>query len=140
MFCKGSCPFFLLNITIHGSPACTRGKKTIWYLAPEWIGGLPITPKADVYSYGMMLFEIISGRRNSELMENGTIRYFPVWATIRISEGDISEILDQRLNDVNFQELERPCKVACWCIQDNEAHRPTMRQILQSCRAFKMPA
>jgi len=29
-----------------------RGKKTIWYLAPEWIGGLPITQEADVYSYG----------------------------------------------------------------------------------------
>lgn len=55
----------------------------------------------------MMLFEIISGRRNSELMENGAIRYFPVWAAMRISEGDISEIFDHRLNDVNFQELER---------------------------------
>jgi hypothetical protein len=29
-------------------------------------------------------------------------------------------------------------QLACWCIQDNEAHRPTMREILQSCRAFKM--
>lgn len=104
---------------------------TAGYLAPKWIGGLPITPKADVYSYGMMLFEIISGRRNSELMESGAIRYFPVWAAIRISEGDISEILDPRLSAVNFQELERACKVACWCIQDNEAHRPTMRQIVQ---------
>lgn len=62
--------------------------------------------------YGMMLFEIISGRRNSELMESGAIRYFPVWAAIRISEGDISEILDPRLSAVNFQELERACKVA----------------------------
>lgn len=58
---------------------------TIGYLAPEWIEGLPITTKADVYSYRMMLFEIISGIRNKELMENKTelmekrtIRYFPV--------------------------------------------------------------
>lgn len=115
----------------HFSRALTTMRGTAGYLAPEWIGDLPITPKADVYSYGMMLFEIISGRRNSEIMENGTVRYFPVWATIRIGEGVISEILDHRLNDVNFQELERVCKVACWCIQDNEAHRPTMRQIVQ---------
>ncbi|PWZ55638.1 G-type lectin S-receptor-like serine/threonine-protein kinase SD2-2 [Zea mays] len=115
----------------HFSRALTTMRGTAGYLAPEWIGGLPITPKADVYSYGMMLFEIISGRRNSELMESGAIRYFPVWAAIRISEGDISEILDPRLSAVNFQELERACKVACWCIQDNEAHRPTMRQIVQ---------
>ncbi|CAN6175775.1 unnamed protein product [Urochloa humidicola] len=115
----------------HFSRALTTIRGTIGYLAPEWIGGLPITPKADVYSYGMMLFEIISGRRNSESMENGTIRYFPVWAAMRISEGDISEILDHRLSDVNSLELERACKVACWCIQDNEAHRPTMQQIVQ---------
>ncbi|XP_062188405.1 G-type lectin S-receptor-like serine/threonine-protein kinase At2g19130 isoform X2 [Phragmites australis] len=113
------------------SRALTTMRGTIGYLAPEWIGGLPITPKADVYSYGMMLFEIISGRRNTELMENRTTSYFPVWAAVKISSGDTSEILDSRLHDANFQELERACKVACWCIQDNEAHRPTMRQIVQ---------
>lgn len=52
-------------------------------------------------------------------------------ATIRRSEGDISEILDHRLNDVDIQELERSCKVACRCIQTNEAHRPTIQQIVQ---------
>ncbi|GJN11416.1 hypothetical protein PR202_ga29609 [Eleusine coracana subsp. coracana] len=113
------------------SRALTTMRGTIGYLAPEWIGGLPITPKADVYSYGMMLFEIISGRRNTELMENGSASYFPVWAAMKISKGGICEILDHRLHDANFQELERACKVACSCIQDNEAHRPTMQQIVQ---------
>ncbi|PON74865.1 Serine/threonine protein kinase [Trema orientale] len=43
----------------------TRG-----YLAPEWISGEAITSKADVFSYGMLLFELISGRRNSgELLD-----------------------------------------------------------------------
>jgi hypothetical protein len=113
------------------SRALTTMRGTIGYLAPEWIRGLPITPKADLYSYGMMLSEIISGRRNIELMENGAANYFPVWAAIKISKGDISEILDHRLDEANFQELERACKIACWCIQDNEVHRPTMQQIVQ---------
>jgi len=34
------------------------------YVAPEWISGLPITTKADVYSFGMTLLELIGGRRN----------------------------------------------------------------------------
>uniref|UniRef100_A0A0D9V2D4 non-specific serine/threonine protein kinase n=1 Tax=Leersia perrieri TaxID=77586 RepID=A0A0D9V2D4_9ORYZ len=44
----------------------TRG--TVGYLAPEWIAGTAVTTKADVYSYGMTLFEIVivSGRRNVE--------------------------------------------------------------------------
>ncbi|XP_052161815.1 G-type lectin S-receptor-like serine/threonine-protein kinase At2g19130 [Oryza glaberrima] len=124
------------------SRALTTMRGTIGYLAPEWIAGLPITSKADVYSYGMMLFEIISGKRNTELMESKTIKYFPVWAAVRISNGDISEVFDHRMHDTNVQELERACKVACWCIQDNEAHRPTMQQIvhtLQGTRDVGLP-
>lgn len=42
------------------SRALTTMRGTIGYLAPEWISGVAITPKVDVYSYGMLLFEIIS--------------------------------------------------------------------------------
>jgi hypothetical protein len=34
--------------------------------------------------------------------------------------------------DVLEEELERACRVACWCIQDQEAHRPTMAQVVQA--------
>jgi serine/threonine protein kinase len=54
----------------------TTTRDTLGYFASEWISGLSITAKADVYSFGMMLFEIISGRRNRKPTMNG---YFPVW-------------------------------------------------------------
>ena len=47
------------------SRVLTTMRGTVGYLAPEWISGTAITSKADVFSYGMMLFEIISGKRNS---------------------------------------------------------------------------
>ncbi|KAM3345663.1 hypothetical protein ACQJBY_020256 [Aegilops geniculata] len=53
------------------SRALTTMRGTIGYLAPEWISGVPITHKSDVYSYGMTLLEIISGRRNSEKIKEG---------------------------------------------------------------------
>ncbi|KAH9323908.1 hypothetical protein KI387_018547, partial [Taxus chinensis] len=56
----------------------TRG--TRGYLAPEWIYGLPITVKVDVYSFGMTLFEIISCRRNLELNVEDSRYYFPACA------------------------------------------------------------
>ena len=110
--------------TIRG----TRG-----YLAPEWISGVAITAKADVYSYGMMLFEFISGRRNSEQSEDGTVKFFPTWAANRIAEnGDLRSLLDPRLEgNADVEELSRICKLACWCIQDNETHRPSMGQVVQ---------
>ncbi|XP_024020997.1 G-type lectin S-receptor-like serine/threonine-protein kinase At2g19130 [Morus notabilis] len=117
------------------SRVLTTMRGTRGYLAPEWLGGLAITPKADVYSYGMMLFELVSGKRNSKQSDSeGKVpKYFPSLATSVVVEGgDVLSILDPRLEgDADVQELENVCKVACWCIQDEEAHRPTMSQVVQ---------
>ncbi|XP_051223762.1 G-type lectin S-receptor-like serine/threonine-protein kinase At2g19130 [Lolium perenne] len=114
------------------SRALTTMRGTIGYLAPEWISGLPITHKADVYSYGMMLFEIISGRRNAEKIKEGKFTYFPIFAAVKVNEGDVMCLLDSRLEgDADVEQLTRACRIACWCIQDAEDHRPKMGQIVQ---------
>ncbi|KAL7218613.1 hypothetical protein ACSBR2_011809 [Camellia fascicularis] len=56
----------------------TTMRGTTGYLVPEWILRVAIINKADIYSYGMMLFELISGRRNTHRYE--AIKYFPIWA------------------------------------------------------------
>ncbi|WVZ78891.1 hypothetical protein U9M48_026536 [Paspalum notatum var. saurae] len=125
------------------SRVLTTFRGTIGYLAPEWISGVPITAKADVYSYGMVLLEIISGRRNArswvaEEEEEGRMsEYFPLVAARKVSQGEaLVGLLDERLRgdggDVDVRELERACRVACWCVQDNEAHRPSMEQVVQA--------
>ncbi|CAL4950143.1 unnamed protein product [Urochloa decumbens] len=127
------------------SRVLTTMRGTIGYLAPEWISGLPISAKADVYSFGMVVFELISGRRNTECYESDDddaeaagqrpSTFFPVWAASRLAEGDdaAAVVVDPRLHgDVREGELERACRVACWCIQDQEEHRPTMAQVVQA--------
>ncbi len=47
------------------SRVLTTFRGAVGYLAPEWISGVAITPKVDVYSFGMILLKILSGRRNS---------------------------------------------------------------------------
>ena len=50
----------------------------------------------------------------------------------RLHEGDRAALFDSELmHDANLQELERACKVACWCIQDDENTRPSMGEIVQ---------
>ncbi|KAI4993788.1 hypothetical protein ZWY2020_008101 [Hordeum vulgare] len=113
------------------SHALTTARGTVGYLAPEWVLGLPITPKADVYSYGMTLLELVSGRRNRDAGGRGA-GYFPLWAASKVSEGQFVALLDERLvGDANVGELSRACSVACWCIQQSEAMRPTMGQVVQ---------
>eukprot|EP00268_Persea_americana_P062229 TRINITY_DN7963_c0_g1_i2.p1 TRINITY_DN7963_c0_g1~~TRINITY_DN7963_c0_g1_i2.p1 ORF type:complete len:184 (+),score=26.24 TRINITY_DN7963_c0_g1_i2:165-716(+) len=51
-------------------------KGSIGYLTPERIAGLPMTAEADVYSYGMLLLEIISGKQNANHYQDGTIVLF----------------------------------------------------------------
>uniref|UniRef100_A0A7N0TB94 Receptor-like serine/threonine-protein kinase n=1 Tax=Kalanchoe fedtschenkoi TaxID=63787 RepID=A0A7N0TB94_KALFE len=121
------------------SRVLTTMRGTRGYLAPEWISGVAITAKADVYSYGMMLFELISGRRNSKEHADGKITFFPTQVIQKIvqdkdgnGDGDILSILDPRLQqNADESEVKRMCRVACWCIQDDENHRPSMAQIVQ---------
>ncbi|KAL4562682.1 hypothetical protein LXL04_026712 [Taraxacum kok-saghyz] len=119
--------------------ATMRG--TWGYVAPEWISGVAITTKADVYSYGMTLLEILGGRRNVEgpPPEGGgggcgsnEKWYFPPWAARRITEGDVAAVVDERLaGGYNMEEVERVGLVAVWCIQDEEATRPTMGMVVK---------
>jgi Protein kinase domain/D-mannose binding lectin/PAN-like domain len=114
------------------SRVLTTMRGTIGYLAPEWLSGQPITQKADVYSFGMMLFEIISGKRNKENIKSGEYTYFPVHAAIKINHGELLCLLDDKLEGiVNIEELDRACKVACWCIQDWETLRPCMGEVVR---------
>ncbi|KAF7145806.1 hypothetical protein RHSIM_Rhsim04G0059200 [Rhododendron simsii] len=112
----------------------TTMRGTRGYLAPEWISGIAITAKADVYSYGMMLFEFVSGRRNSEKSDqDGKFKFFPTWAaSVVVEGGDLFSLLDHRLEkNADEEEIKRIARVACWCIQDDENHRPTMGQVVQ---------
>ncbi|XP_024989529.1 G-type lectin S-receptor-like serine/threonine-protein kinase At2g19130 isoform X2 [Cynara cardunculus var. scolymus] len=115
------------------SRVLTTMRGTRGYLAPEWLSGVAITMKADVYSYGMMLFEFISGTRNSEQSEDGKKRFFPMRAANVLIDGDdILTLVDPRLNgNASAEEVTKLCKVACWCIQDDEEARPAMSQVEQ---------
>jgi serine/threonine protein kinase len=112
--------------------ALTTVRGTMGYLAPEWISGLPITKKADVYSFVIVLFEIISGRRSTARMKFGNHRYFPLYAAAQVNEGEVLCLLDGRLEgEANLKELDVTCRVACWCIQDEENDRPSMGQVVR---------
>ncbi|CAN6199309.1 unnamed protein product [Urochloa humidicola] len=109
----------------------TTMRGTMGYLAPEWFSGLPITSKIDVYSFGMMLFELISGRRNALFSESDTSSFFPCWAASQVISGNENNILDHRLRGVtDMEELLRVSRLACWCIQ-YEAHRPSMALVVK---------
>ncbi|XP_023736683.1 G-type lectin S-receptor-like serine/threonine-protein kinase At2g19130 [Lactuca sativa] len=120
----------------------TRG--SMGYLAPEWISGVAVTAKADVYSYGMMLFELVHGKRNVMHCEDSSSTFYPgLVSNILMKGGDILSLLDSRLNrEACVEQVTKIFKVACWCIQDEEERRPTMslvERILEGVSDVNMP-
>ncbi|XP_040960723.1 G-type lectin S-receptor-like serine/threonine-protein kinase LECRK1 [Gossypium hirsutum] len=102
-----------------------RGTKG--YVAPEWFRNTPVTVKVDVYSFGVMLLEIICCRRCVEVeMEEAAI--LTDWAFQCYSEGMIGKVVEndeEARNDV--ETLEMLLKVAIWCVQEDPLLRPSMR-------------
>ncbi|KAJ8459322.1 hypothetical protein OPV22_032248 [Ensete ventricosum] len=77
------------------------------------------------------------GRRNLEQTEDGTSGYLPTLVASKLKSGDVGSLLDHRLGgEADLEEMERACKVACWCIQDDESCRPTMGQVVQILEGF----
>lgn len=105
----------------------TRG-----YLAPEWITNYAISEKSDVYSYGMVLLEIIGGRKNYDPTESSEKSHFPTYAFKMMEEGRMKAILDAKLNiKENDERILIAIKVALWCVQEDMQLRPSMARVVQ---------
>ncbi|KAI4329339.1 hypothetical protein L6164_021613 [Bauhinia variegata] len=105
----------------------TRG-----YLAPEWITKYAISEKSDVYSYGMVLLEIIGGRKNYDQWEVEEKVHFPTYAFKMMEEGKLREIPDPKIDiDENDERVVTAIKVALWCVQDDMNLRPSMSKVVQ---------
>ncbi|KAJ0969879.1 hypothetical protein J5N97_022756 [Dioscorea zingiberensis] len=108
-----------------------RGTKG--YVAPEWFRNLPITAKVDVYSFGVMLLEIISCRRNLELelpREEETVLVY--WAYDCYKQGRVDALVgndEEAMTDLDG--VLRLLMVAIWCIQEDPSRRPTMKRVWQ---------
>ncbi|KAB2603460.1 G-type lectin S-receptor-like serine/threonine-protein kinase [Pyrus ussuriensis x Pyrus communis] len=123
----------LISAKDHRYRTLTSVRGTRGYLAPEWLANLPITSKSDVYSYGMVLLEIVSGRRNFEVSEETNRKKFSLWAFEEFEKGNIKGIVDKRLvdQDVDMDQVKRAIQVTFWCIQEQPSHRPMMGKVLQ---------
>ncbi|KAG2304483.1 hypothetical protein Bca52824_033134 [Brassica carinata] len=116
----------------HKNLSSIRG--TRGYLAPEWLANLPITSKSDVYSYGMVLLEIVSGQRNFDVSERTNHKLFSIWAYEEFDKGNTEAILDMRLGEdqtVDMEQVRRMVQTSFWCIQEQPLQRPTMGKVVQ---------
>ncbi|KAF8022055.1 hypothetical protein BT93_G2252 [Corymbia citriodora subsp. variegata] len=115
----------------HNIVSLTAARGTLGYMAPELyyrnIGG--VSYKADVYSFGMLLMEMASRRKNINAnAEHSSQIYFPLWVYDQVNEGKSveTEILGEE-----GKVIKKMITIAFWCIQLNPDHRPSMSKVLE---------
>lgn len=110
----------------------TRVAGTPGYLAPEYAIQGHLTRKADIYSFGVLLLEIVSGRCNRNKKLPAEEQYLLERAWEMHESGELVRLVDTSLEgDFNIEEALRFLKVALLCTQVMPKLRPSMRNVLK---------
>ncbi|XP_078438161.1 calmodulin-binding receptor-like cytoplasmic kinase 3 [Wolffia australiana] len=108
----------------------TKVKGTFGYLDPEYLRTNQLTPKSDVFSYGVLLIEILSGRRPVERTKPPDERLTVKWAFKSYNEGRIKEIMDPLLREeVDENVLSQLFNLAFRCASSTRNIRPAMNEV-----------
>ncbi|XP_077223922.1 cold-responsive protein kinase 1-like isoform X3 [Tasmannia lanceolata] len=108
----------------------TRIAGTVGYLAPEYAMRGQLTKKADIYSFGVLILEIISGRSSGKSITSGAQKYLLEWAWQLYQEGRLVELVDPELGQYPEEEVIRYSKVALFCTQGSAQRRPSITQVI----------
>ncbi|MCO5594005.1 hypothetical protein L7F22_048024 [Adiantum nelumboides] len=101
------------------------------YVPPEYYQSFRCTFKGDIYSFGVILLELLTGKRptDKEFFEDTNL---VGWVRALVCERRSSEVLDAWLqgDECNQCEMLQYLQIACDCVQDNPSRRPTMREVV----------
>lgn len=119
-------------LVLNQTQTYTAVRGTKGYLAPEWFRNKPVTVKVDVYSFGVLLLEIICCRRSVCLDISVERAILTDWAFDCYQSNTLESLVNgdmEALNDT--PRLERFVMVALWCTQEDPSLRPTMKSVTQ---------
>ncbi|GLU01143.1 hypothetical protein SLE2022_184680 [Rubroshorea leprosula] len=111
----------------------TGFKGTLGYSAPEFfLRNHPITYKCDVYSFGMLLFEIVGMRKNKVSSSSESLEWFPKVVLDKYQKGELVELIKSYgIKKEDMEKAERMSLVALWCVQDSPGARPPMSAVVK---------
>ncbi|XP_040384734.1 probable LRR receptor-like serine/threonine-protein kinase At1g67720 [Oryza brachyantha] len=125
--------FGLSKPVVDGSHVSSIVRGTVGYLDPEYYVSQQLTEKSDMYSFGVILLELISGH---EPISNDNFglhcRNIVEWARSHMESGDIHGIIDQSLDaGYDLQSVWKIAEVATMCVKPKGLMRPSISEVLK---------
>nr|XP_023894964.1 cysteine-rich receptor-like protein kinase 10 isoform X2 [Quercus suber] len=103
---------------------------TYGYMSPEYVMHGQFSVKSDVFSFGVLVLEIISGRKNSSFRNGENIEDLLSYAWKNWKQGIVSNLVDPTLKASSTTEIMRCIHIGLLCVQENVVDRPTMASVV----------
>ncbi|KAL2473282.1 G-type lectin S-receptor-like serine/threonine-protein kinase [Forsythia ovata] len=104
---------------------------TYGYMSPEYALSGRFSEKSDIFSFGVLVLEIISGRRNTGFYNEELSLTLSGYAWKLWNEDNVVELIDKRISNPNFDaEITRCMHIGLLCVQESPLHRPNISTVL----------
>ncbi|KAI8544428.1 hypothetical protein RHMOL_Rhmol08G0296100 [Rhododendron molle] len=105
---------------------------TYGYAAPEYVDTGHLTIKSDIYSFGVVLYEVLTGRRTLERLLPPVEQKLIEWVKLYPADSNgFRMIIDPRLNQYSLSAARKIATLADACLNKNAKDRPTMSQVVE---------
>ncbi|KAG8072910.1 hypothetical protein GUJ93_ZPchr0006g43961 [Zizania palustris] len=117
-------------------PISTRVMGTFGYVAPEYAMTGHLLVKSDVYSYGVVLLELLSGRKPVSMSDTNGPQNLVTWARPLLCHKEgLERLIDPSLNgNFNFGDVAKVASIASMCVHTDPSQRPFMGEVVQALK------
>ncbi|XP_050157478.1 cysteine-rich receptor-like protein kinase 29 [Malus sylvestris] len=107
-------------------------------MAPEYVMRGHFSVKSNVYSFGVLILEIITGQKNSSFRHSGNVEDLLSYAWKSWKEDTASNLIDPMLKSGSIPETMRCIHIGLLCVQQNIADRPTMAAVIHMLTSYSL--
>lgn len=113
----------------HTHTKTARAVGTLGYMAPEYAIHGRVSPKIDIFSFGVLVLEIVTGRRNSSSDDRDEVNLISdVWNCW--TKGTISQMIDRSLDEHARSQALRCIHIGLMCVQSDPIDRPYISSVI----------
>ncbi|WZY89720.1 probable receptor-like protein kinase At1g80640 isoform X2 [Brassica napus] len=122
-----------VSVGVHGSNNI-KLSGTLGYVAPEYLLDGKLTDKSDVYAFGVVLLELLLGRRPVEKLSPSQCQSLVTWAMPQLTDrSKLPNIVDPVIKDtMDLKHLYQVAAMAVLCVQPEPSYRPLITDVLHS--------